>query len=137
MGWTGESKQAHKPALTGCVAVDVALCGLDRLVAGEQLNVAQAAAGAMYVLGGGRDEGPPSRMGRAAEAASFERLLSGAGAKASSLSNSSLHTTGTFPRPGARISPDGNCLASSICSTVSILKICSSRLSAAFWARLA
>jgi hypothetical protein len=36
-----------------------------RLVASEQLNVTQAAAGAIHILGGGSDEGPASRMGRA------------------------------------------------------------------------
>ena len=38
----------------------------------------------------------------------------GVGTKAISLSKSSLRTTGMCPRLGARISLDGNCLASSI-----------------------
>ena len=58
----------------------------------------------------------------------------GVGTKAISLSKSSLRTTGMCPRLGARISLDGNCLASSICSAISIFKTCSSRLSAAFFA---
>jgi hypothetical protein len=36
------------------------LGGFYRLVAGKQLNVTQAAAGAVHILGGGGDESPAS-----------------------------------------------------------------------------
>lgn len=40
-----ELKQCHQPALPARIAVKIALRHLDRLMPGEQLNVAQAAAG--------------------------------------------------------------------------------------------
>jgi len=55
------------------VAVDVTLGGLDGSVASEQLNVAQAAAAAVDVARGGRDEGSSAGVRRASlEAKLFE-----------------------------------------------------------------
>ena len=53
-------EQCHQPPLPARVAVDVALRDLDRLVAGEQLHVAQAAAGPMRVSRRGGNERPPT-----------------------------------------------------------------------------
>ena len=50
-------EQRHQPPLPERVAVDVALGDLYRLVTGEQLNVAQAAAGLMRVSRRRRNEG--------------------------------------------------------------------------------
>ena len=56
---------ANQLPLRAGVAVDVALGRLDGSVACKQLHVAQAAAGAMDIAGGDRDEAAPARMGRA------------------------------------------------------------------------
>jgi hypothetical protein len=50
-------EQRNQPPLPARVAVDVALGDLDRLVTGEQLNVAQAAAGPVRVSRRRRNEG--------------------------------------------------------------------------------
>ena len=44
-----ELKQCHQPALPARIAVNIALRHLDRLMPGEQLNVAQGAAGLMRI----------------------------------------------------------------------------------------
>ena len=58
--WDGLSEQRDQLALSDGVTVDVALCGINRLMAGQQLHVPQAPAGAMHILGGGGDERSPS-----------------------------------------------------------------------------
>ncbi len=51
-----ELEQRHQPPLPARVAVDIALRDLYRLVAGEQLNIAQAAAGLVRVSRRRRNE---------------------------------------------------------------------------------
>jgi hypothetical protein len=52
----GDLQQRHQLALAFGVAIDVALSGLNRTVAGEQLHVTQAAAGTMQVARCPRDK---------------------------------------------------------------------------------
>src|ERR1700684_938626 len=52
--------------LSAGVAVDVAFGRLDRTMPGEQLHITQAAAGAVDVAGGDRDEAAPPGVRRAA-----------------------------------------------------------------------
>ena len=53
-------KQRHQPTLPARVAVNIALRHLDRLVPGQQLHVAQAAAGLVRISRrGGNEAAPP------------------------------------------------------------------------------
>ena len=67
LDWASVIVTAGRPAVLALgVALDVALGGVDRPVPGQQLHVAPAAPGAIYVFGGGGDEGASPRMRRAA-----------------------------------------------------------------------
>ena len=67
----GTSQQRYQPALAIGIAVDVALRGLDRAVAREQLHIAQAATRSMCPARSSGDESATPRVRRTAFDAEF------------------------------------------------------------------
>ena len=62
----GQSEEAYKPSLAGGMTVEVARGGVNRSVAGEQLDVPETATGSVYVARGSGNEAAPAGMRRAA-----------------------------------------------------------------------